>query len=89
MVLFCVIDTGLNNRYYDACSDFFHTVQRARSFAFIGVFGKEFPTFVYAKACSPIECVEPAKQKIGNVLLQNNYIVREFIDVLSYVILCL
>ena len=66
------IGIALNSRWFDACGNIYHTADRGRSYAFIGVYAQEPPAFIYAKAGSSINSVSPATQTVGNVLLQNN-----------------
>ena len=64
------LDTVLNSHWYDVCTDFYHTADRGRSYAFIGPYSREPAAFIYAKAGSSISSVNPATQTIGNVLFQ-------------------
>ena len=59
------LGTVLNSHWYDVCTDFYHTVDRGRSYAFIGAYSREPAAFIYAKAGSSISSVSPATQTIG------------------------
>ncbi|KAK2173789.1 hypothetical protein NP493_848g00069 [Ridgeia piscesae] len=56
---------GLNSRWYDVCGNYYHTVDRGRSYHFIGAYGQEPAAFIYAGKGSSISSVDTASQKIG------------------------
>ncbi|KAK2156505.1 hypothetical protein NP493_1965g00005 [Ridgeia piscesae] len=56
---------GLDSHWYHACGNYFHTVDRGRSYAFIGAYAQEPPAFICAKAGSSINSVSPATQTVG------------------------
>ncbi|KAK2173782.1 hypothetical protein NP493_848g00028 [Ridgeia piscesae] len=58
---------ALNSRWYDVCANFYHTVDRGRSYAFMGAYAQEPPAFLFAKAGSSVSSVSPATQTVGNM----------------------